>query len=84
MGNMGLDEEAVDEAEEGDGGILVELGPLSGELEVVRDIPKLERGRREILSDEAGVGVTSRSPYSESGRRRGAAEKDSGELGTDV
>ena len=81
MGNIGLDVEAVDEAEEGDGGTLVFL---SGELEVVCDIPKLERGRREILSGEAGVGVTSRSLYNDNGRRRGTAEKDSGELGTDV
>ena len=81
---MGLDEEAVEEAEDGDGGTLVELAGSSGEREVVRDIPKLERGRREILSGEVGVGVTSRSPYNERGRRRGAAEKDSGELGTDV
>ena len=87
MGNMGFEGEAVDEAVVGEGGTLVDPGRLSGEREVVRDIPRLESGRREILSGVAGVGVVSRSlslPYNDSGRRRYPTDDASGELGTDV
>ena len=87
MGNMGLDGEAVDEAVLGERGTLVDPGRLSGEREVVRDIPRLESGRREIQPGVAGVGVISRSlsvPYKDSGRRRYPTDDASGELVTDV
>ena len=77
----------MDEAVLGEGGTLVDPGRLSGEREVVRDIPRLESGRREILSGVAGVGVVSRSlslPYNDSGRRRYPTDDASGELGADV
>ena len=78
VGNIGFEADG----EDGEGGTLVELGRLSGEVDVVRDIPELDRGRRENLSGEDGI--ESRSPYNDVGRLLVTIEDESGELGTDV
>ena len=69
------------DGEDGEGGTLVELVGLSGEL-VVRAMPKLDKGRRVNRSGEDNEG--SRSPYRDVGRRLGATEDESGEFGTVV
>ena len=70
------------DAEEGEGGTLVEPGRLSGEVDPARGIPELERGRRVSLSGEERFG--SPSPYNDVGRRLVITEDASGELGTEV
>lgn len=78
-GNIGLD----DEAEDGEGGTLVEPGRLSGEEEESRDIPALDSGRRVSLSGD-GIVASLSLPYSEVGLRLRDTVDASGEVGTDV
>ena len=70
------------DADEGEGGTLVDAEVFSGEVDLVRAIPRLDRGRREERSgDDRG---TSLSPYRDVGLRLRAVVEDSGEFGTVV
>lgn len=70
------------EAEAGEGGTLVDAGGFSGEVDRVRAIPRLDRGRRVVRSGDDKA--TSLSPYKDVGLRLSAVVEDSGEFGTVV